>query len=589
MGNKDNNLLDGIDINKYLRDIVPNQGKIFGRDKEVDTILSTFYRPQICNVLLLGDAGAGKTTIVAECARLDTKREYKELDLSMMAADIDVSAFAGALKMVFESISSISGPKEKETVLFIDECHLLSQISPAGIEAIKPMLARSGQLQIKCIFATTNIEYNEFLAHNLPFIERLHRIRMEEPSKKVVLSILKDLVEKSGMKVKLYSATQNDVLSYIYSITQRYLPSNSQPRKSILLLDACIGYAINKGVKIIDKDMVRQAMFDSYGVNLDFETDATKLQQDLDEAVLAQQLATKCVASKLHICLAGLNNDDKPLASFLFTGSTGVGKTELSKQMAKLLFDEGTKCLVRFDMSEYSQELSVERFRQSLTRAVWQRPNCVLLMDEIEKSCPAVTRLLLQVLDDARLVDEHERVVTFNNAYIILTTNAASEVYEHVSKYNQSDTGDGANFADLQKLIRRSIEETTEGKFPPELLGRIDVIVPFSPLTQETKLEILNRKYEQLQRKVFDNFGIKLLIKDDVLPILLADTSDSSKEGGARAAISMFNMSIVSEVAKYINEHGDLRTIVVQYEGKSRYHDKYIRQSTGHFVVKPQG
>ena len=168
-------------------------------------------------------------------------------------------------------------------------------------------------------------------------------------------------------------------------------------------------------------------------------------------------------------------------------GSTGVGKTEATKQLAKILYDDDRN-LIRFDMTEFALDHSLDRFRRELTNRVSAIPYCLILLDEIEKACPPVTRVLLQVLDDGRLLDENEREVTFKNAYIIVTTNSGAEVFQTISNYGQSDKADSKTLDKYDKLLRESILAQSGSKFPPELLGRIDCIVPFQPLSRRTMM-----------------------------------------------------------------------------------------------------
>ena len=175
---------------------------------------------------------------------------------------------------------------------------------------------------------------------------------------------------------------------------------------------------------------------------------------------------------------------------------------ETVKQLAKILFDNKNH-LIRMDMTEYANPDSLERFRRELTARVWAQPYSIVLLDEIEKACSPVTRILLQVLDDGRLSDENNREVSFTNCYIVMTTNAGSEIYKNIAQYNVDDTGSGEQMARYNKLIRNSIMSTTgDNKFPPELLGRIDCIVPFQPLSEKTMKSIVKMKLIALKSEL---------------------------------------------------------------------------------------
>lgn len=271
--------------------------------------------------------------------------------------------------------------------------------------------------------------------------------------------------------------------------------------------------------------------------------------------------------------------------------------TEVSKALAAVLFgsdrsdgDEnqsGNRNLLRFDMSEYALPESVERFRRELTSRVWERPFSVILLDEIEKACAEVIKLLLQVLDDGRLTDAHERQVVFTNAYIIMTTNAGSEVYRNIGAYSSSDTGDGREMKKYMKAIRRSIISTTGGnKFPPELLGRVDAIVPFQPLSEETLSKIVTRKLQKLSREVLRKHGAELLISPRVVPYLVKDNMDTETDsGGARQALSKLKDEVTVPVSAFLNAHHGVLRIGVNVTGKMAYEDKTMLESEASIVV----
>lgn len=264
-----------------------------------------------------------------------------------------------------------------------------------------------------------------------------------------------------------------------------------------------------------------------------------------------------------------------------------MGKTELSKTLAKLLFSDD-RALTRMDMTEYALPDSLERFREELTRRVWARPNCIVLLDEVEKACAPVTRILLQVLDDGRLSDRNGREVSFLNAYIIMTTNAGSEIYRNIASYSSDDTGSGEHLREYDALIRRSITETTGGnRFPPELLGRVDVIVPFQPLSENTIYKIVRTKLDELCREVAKKHNVTLRYTKRVLDFVVKDNlTQDSDAGGARRAISTLEAEITTKVAKFINENPSISRIGVDIEGVMINEDKNIRKSRAYAVVK---
>ena len=263
--------------------------------------------------------------------------------------------------------------------------------------------------------------------------------------------------------------------------------------------------------------------------------------------------------------------------------------TEMTKQLARILFDDSRR-LIRFDMTEYANPESLSLFRKELTARIWERPYSIILLDEIEKACAEVTRLLLQVLDDGRLMDENNREVPFVNAYIIITTNAGSEVFKNIAQYDADDAGSGKQMQKYMKLIRQSITSTTgDNKFPPELLGRLDAIVPFQPLSEATQMKIVHSKLQSLANQVKAVHGVELVITNNVVDYIVRDnlTTDSDA-GGARAAISKLNDEVVATVASYLNSHPNINSpIIATVSGDMAWQDKSMLESKAHIVVGP--
>lgn len=571
-------------IKAYTHFVKKPEREIVGREKETRLILAAFCRPELSNVLLLGDAGSGKTALLQSTSIKDSKRLYLEVDLSRMLTELNnQNEMAARLKTLFDEAEAFGKNEGKELVLFIDEFHQIVQLSPAGVEALKPLLADSGTRGIRVVVATTYDEFNQYVSSNQALVERLMRINIRQPDKNMTVQILRGMAERYGV---IDQFPNDNMFELIYEYTQRYMPSNSQPRKSILVLDAMVGWFKSEG-RIMDRKLLADVLYDTQGVDVAFKVDATKIKEELDKAVFSQDFATSAVAKRLQLCVADLNDKSKPQSSFLMTGSSGVGKTELSKTLAQLLFSDN-RALTRMDMTEYALPESLERFRQELTQRVWARPNCIVLLDEIEKACAPVTRMLLQVLDDGRLSDRNGREVSFINAYIIMTTNAGSEIYRNIASYSSDDTGSGDQLREYDALIRRSITQTTGGnRFPPELLGRIDVVVPFQPLSEATVYKIVMKKLENLKEEVARKHNAILKYTPAVLDFIVKDNlSEDSDSGGARRAISTLESEVTTKVAQFINENPLINRIGVDIEGTMRNEDKNIRKSQAKVVVK---
>lgn len=572
-------------LETYTHPVKRAEREIVGREVEKARVMAAMQRPELCNVMLLAEAGSGKTALVQGIMLEDSQRYYLEVDLSHMIADLtDKNQMADKLKSLFDETQRYCKSESCEIVLFIDEFHQIVELSPAAVEALKPLLADSGTRGIRVIAATTFVEFRKWISPNQPLVERLQRINLEQPSKKMVVSILRGMARRYGVEQQFY----NDMLfEDIYDLTNRYIPANAQPRKSILVLDAMVGW-YRYSRRRLDRKLLADVIYESEGVNIAFRVDATKIKKELDAHVFAQELASTIIQDRLQICVADLNNKSKPMSSFLFTGSTGVGKTEMTKQLAQILFNDSRR-LIRFDMTEYANENSLDLFRHELTNRVWERPYSIILLDEIEKACAPVTRILLQVLDDGRLTDENNREVSFVNSYIVLTTNAGNEVYGDIAQYAASDTGSGENLKKYQKVIRKSITQTTgSNRFPPELLGRIDCIVPFQPLSQNTQAMIVKNKLTQLRDRVKEKHGIDLKIKSRIVDYLVKDNLDTEADaGGARAVISKMESEVVTAVAQAINTNPNVTALLVDYEGEPAYLNKHQLESTARVIVTP--
>lgn len=570
-------------LKEYTHPVKKAERAIIGRENEMRSILAAFQRPELCNVILLAEAGAGKTALVQGTMLHDAERLYLEVDLSKMIADLtDNNQMADRLKRLFDEVGECGRENGKEIVLFMDEFHQVVQLSAAAVEALKPLLADSGTRGIRVVAATTYEEFRKYISPNQPLVERLQRIGLQQPGEELTVNILKGMAKRYGVDNQFYN---DGVFKLIYEYTNRYVPASSQPRKSILVLDSMVGWHRLTGRKM-DAKLLADVIYETTGTNVAFRVDATSIKKELDKYVLAQKFATTAIEQRLQICVADLNNKSKPMSTMLFTGSTGVGKTEMTKQLARILFDDDRN-LIRFDMTEYANDDSLERFREQLTSRVWEHPYSIVLLDEIEKAAASVTRLLLQVLDDGRLSDQNGRETPFINSYIILTTNAGSEIYKTIAQYNVDDEGSGKIMKKYDALIRRSLSSTTgTNQFPPELLGRIDAIIPFQPLSRETQKSIVKMKLQKLKKEIMEKHGATLKVSTKVIDYLVEDNlSTDSDSGGARRVMSKLESELTTAVARYLNKHPDISVVTADVEGQMAFENKDQLESEAYINV----
>ena len=571
-------------LHTYSAPLKPMTRRLIGRESLIRSIMAAFSRAELCNVILLAPAGSGKTALVQGTMERDAERLYLEVDLARMIADCqnDTNEMAAKLKMLFSETETCVKTEGQEIVLFIDEFHQVVQLSAAAVEALKPLLADSGTRGIRVIAATTLEEFNQFISPNQPLVERLQRINVPEPDEDATVEILRNMSKTYGVDNQFYD---DHVFHMIYEYTNHYIPANSQPRKSIKVLDAMVGWHRSEGRKMDDR-LLADVIQESEDVNVAFRVDASTIKKRLDEKVLAQQYATTQIERRLQLCVADLNDKSKPMSTFLFTGSTGVGKTEMTKQLAEILFQDQRR-LLRFDMTEYANDDSLERFRDLLTTRIWEHPYSIVLLDEIEKACASVTRLLLQVLDDGRLTNRNNREISFTNCYIVLTTNAGSEIYKTIAQYGASDEGSERIAKKYDSLIRRSLSETSgDNRFPPELIGRIDVMVPFQPLSRATMGNIVKMKLRKLKDQVRSRHGVELVVNKDVIHYLVDDNlSTDSDAGGARVVMSKLESEVTTNVARFINEHPFVSRIGVKVEGDMAIDNKNQLESRAYIKV----
>lgn len=543
---------------KYTHLLDPLDFETTGREHEIERIQSTFDRKIVSNVFLLGDAGVGKTTLVRAMIDKDKQRRYLEVNLPSMTVtegdgdNVD-AVVSRRIQDMLDEIQAYgdavreSEDNDTEIILFIDEIHLLFKLSPSGVEAMKPALADSVKRHIRVVVATTFEEYEKHkINDNLPWIERFVFIRLYAPSDEQVFDILK-MTAKQHLCDDEYD---DQILRQIVEYTNRYQPASSQPRKSIMMLDAMLGVHAYNG-RPMDIHLLADSIYDTVGVKIAQDVDASTVRDYLNNRVYSQELAIDAIYKQLNIVIADIHDKSRPLLSALLTGDSGTGKTELVKACQYIIFKREND-MVRLNMSEFSTKESVVAFRYALTSGVSRKPYTIVLIDEVEKAHPDATRLLLQVLDDGMLSDSNGREVSFKNTMIIATTNVGSNLYGEIAHHiKEGRNGKARALAEYKPLIKSALMD--DKSFPNELINRFDAFVPFNSLDLNTKKRIARTKLYQLATELRTKHSIHVHYGPEIVDWLVIQKEDNNARGGARGIANTIKDDLTSAIAEAIN------------------------------------
>lgn len=496
--------------------VMAREGKIdplIGREPEVERVIQVLCRRRKNNPLLVGEAGVGKTAIAEGLAWRIVKGDVPEVLESAQVHSLDMGAllagtkyrgdFEQRLKAVLKQLKA-----NPDFILFIDEIHTLigaGSASGGTLDAsnlLKPALS-SGQL--KCIGATTFTEYRGIFEKDHALSRRFQKIDVAEPTVEQTIEILRGL--KSHFEAYHGVKYSSAAISAAAELSAKFINDRHLPDKAIDVIDeAGAAQRIlpkSKQRKTITKadieDIVSKiARIPPQSVNTDDRNKLATLDRDLKATVFGQDPAIEALAAAIKMARAGLGKANKPIGSFLFSGPTGVGKTEVAKQLAFILGVE----LLRFDMSEYMERHAVSRligappgyvgFDQGglLTEAVTKKPHCVLLLDEIEKAHPDVFNILLQVMDNGTLTDNNGRKADFRNVIVIMTTNAGAEAL----------TKRGIGF--MEAKVQGDEMEDIKRMFTPEFRNRLDSIISFRPLDEEIILRVVDKFLMELEEQL---------------------------------------------------------------------------------------
>ncbi|HEU4352603.1 MAG TPA: ATP-dependent Clp protease ATP-binding subunit ClpA [Burkholderiales bacterium] len=512
-GESSNSPLDNYTQNLNALALAGKIDPLIGRDKELERVVQTLCRRRKNNPLLVGEAGVGKTAIAEGLARRIVEGSVPDLLAKSTVYVLDMGAllagtkyrgdFEQRLKAVLKQL--VDNPN---AILFIDEIHTVIGAGAASggtLDAsnlLKPVLSTG---QLKCIGATTYNEYRGVFEKDHALSRRFQKIDVVEPSVDETVEILKGL--KSRFEAHHSVKYTANALTTAAELSARYINDRHLPDKAIDVIDEA-GAAQRiapkaKQKKIIGKSEIEEiiakiARIPPRSVSTDDRSALANLDRDLKAVVFGQDQAIDALAAAIKMARSGLGNPQKPIGNFLFSGPTGVGKTEVARQLAYCMGIE----LIRFDMSEYMERHAVSRligappgyvgFEQGglLTEAITKKPYSVLLLDEIEKAHPDIFNVLLQVMDHGTLTDNNGRKADFRNVCIVMTTNAGAESLART----QMGFTPSVKVGDEMEAIKRM--------FTPEFRNRLDAIISFRALDHEIILRVVDKFLIQLEEQL---------------------------------------------------------------------------------------
>ncbi len=502
------------------------------------------------NAALVGDLGSGKTAIVYSLAeRLIKGQNTQGLDYYYIM-ELNASLLIASGNRVEETVLQVLGEavQARNIIIFLDEAQLFFGSGTGSVDLSKVLLPILQQSSIKLILAFSPHDWQALSAHNGALAGLLQRLVVTQPTPPDTVKILEDAA--IGIEHNSKTAISYAAIKESYRLAERYLTESAFPGKGITLLEAAANHAENrvvgpKSVQLAIESMVGAKVV---GTSQAEKTQLLKLEDQIHERMVNQSHAVKVVADALRRARAGVRSPNRPVGSFLFLGPTGVGKTELARALADIYFG-GQDQIIRLDMSEYQQPKDVDRLLaagsssaagSNLVASIRKQPFSVVLLDEIEKSHPDILNLLLQLLDEGRLTDTDGRLVSFKDAIIICTSNAAANLI-------REKVGAGQQLDQFEEEITESV--IGSGQFRPELINRFDELVLFRPLDKAELAQVVGHLLTEVNQHLKDQ-----RISVELTTAATAWLVDAGYDPrlGARPMRRMVQRVVENEVAKRI-------------------------------------